>query len=151
MTTEGENWPDIEGALRTWLRADAGLVPLIDGRVFFSVPKNAQGVATDSFPLILITRIGGGESRGEAPLDMALIQFDVMGKLATQAGGGKGTVTTVALALQKAISKIRGRTELVPGVVAFNSRIASSFYSPFPGDDRPRHIITAVIPSIVTT
>lgn len=153
MSTEGEDWPDVEGAMRTYLRNDAGLVPLINGRVFFSVPKNSsgKGVAEGSFPLILVTRIGGGESRGEAPLDMALLQFDVMGKKSEQAGGGKGPTTIVALALQKAISKIRGRTELTPGVTAFNARIASSFYSPFPGDDRPRQIITAVIPSIVTT
>ena len=145
MASDGEDWPDIEGALRDYLRNDADLVPLINRRVFFVAPKRAV------FPMILVTRIGGGQASGEAPMDTALLQLDIIGKKADEAGGGKGPVTQVALATQKALSKIRGRTVLVPGVTAFDARIASSFYSPFPGDDRPRQIITTVIPSIVTT
>ena len=147
MASEGEDWPDIEGAMRTYLRNDAGVAAIFNGRVFFSVPKKAGTL----FPMVLVTRIGGGESAGEAPLDLALLQFDVIGKKPDEVGGGKGPVTLGSLAVKKAISKIRGRLELVPGVTAFNSRIASTFYSPLPGDDRPRIIITAVIPSIVTT
>lgn len=141
----GHDWPDIEGAMRTYLRADADLVPLVNGRVFFSSPKNAQ------YPIIVITRIGGGESAGEAPLDMGFLQIDCIGKKADEQGGGKGPVTQIALAVAKSISKIKSGTEIAPGVRAFNARIASSFYSPFPGDDRPRQIITAVVPSIVIT
>lgn len=144
MASEGEDWPDVEGAIRTFLRNDPGVAALVGKRVFFSVPKKAE------FPMILVTRIGGGESAGEAPLDLALIQFDIYGKKADEAGGGRAPVAAISSSVKKAISKIRGRVELVPGVTAFNARIASTFYSALPGDDRPRIIITAVIPAMVT-
>lgn len=144
MTSEGENWPDVEGAMRDFLRADTGLVALVGNRVFFGAPREP------TYPMILITRVGGGQARGEAPIDNALLQLDVLGKLASEPGGGKGPVTTAALALQKAVSRIKNGTKLVSNVTAWDAQIVSSFYSPDPITDRPRHIITVMVPALAT-
>lgn len=148
MTAVGETWPDIEGALRTYLRNDVNLASLVGNRVFFGVPRAAN---EDSYPLVMITRTGGGQDVGEAPLDLALIQFDCYGKKSDVEGGGRYPITQVALAVKKALSTIRGRTVLAPGVTAFDARIVSHFYSPLSADDRPRYIVTAQITNIVTT
>lgn len=144
----GDDWPDLEGALRTYLRADANLASLVGNRVFFGVPR---GATEESYPLVMITRTGGGQAPGDAPLDLALIQFDCYGKLSDVAGGGRGPTTRVALAVRKALSTIRGRVELTPGVTVFDPRVVSMFYSPLGADDRPRYILTVQVPAIVTT
>lgn len=144
-TDTPEDWPDIEGALRTWLRQDPGLAALIGNRVFFGIPRNSEG----AYPCIMITRIGGGQQSSEVPLDNALIQFDVYGEKADKLGGGRKSTTMVALALRKALSRIRGETRLDEEVVAYDPRITSQIFSPLPGDDRPRIMIVAIIPSVV--
>lgn len=143
-TATPEQWPDIEGALRTYLRADTDLAALISNRVFFGVPRDS----TDAFPLVMITRIGGGQTSSEVPLDNALIQFDVYGKKSEESGGGRKAVTDIALALRKALSTIRGRTRLDSTVVAFGVVVSSQVFSPLPGDDRPRYLMTVTVSSI---
>lgn len=144
-TNEPEEWPDIEGAMRDWLRTDPGLTALIDKRVFFGVPRDSE----DAFPCIMITRIGGGERSGDAPMDQPMLQLDVYGKKADQPGGGRRTTTLVALELRKALSRMRGRTRLNDDVVGWDARVTTQVYSPLPGDDRPRIMIMCIIPCIV--
>lgn len=151
MDEVGESFPDEMGAMRTYLRADPDLAAVIDGRVFFSFPKAGAAGNEALFPAVLITRIGGGQMGGEVPIDSILFQFDVLGKLADTSGGGYGPMTVAARALLTALSKLRGRTYLGDGVVAFDARIASQFDSPMPADNRPRRIVTAAIPMLLTT
>jgi hypothetical protein len=142
-TNDPEDWPDIEGALRTYLRNDPGINAVVGTRVFFGIPRDSAS----SFPLIMITRIGGGQFPGDAPLDNPLIQFDVYARKAEE-GGGRKECTTAALALRKALSTIRGRTRLDDTVVAFDPRVSVQVFSPLPGDDRPRCLVTATVPCI---
>ena len=146
MDPVGESWPDAEGALRTWLRADSELSALIGNRVFFSFPKGGD---EGNFPAVLLTRIGGSTLPTEAPIDNILFQFDVLGKLPDVVGGGLGPTLNVARTLCKVLTKLRGKTDLGGGVRAFDARISSQFDSPMPGDNRPRRIVTAVIPFIL--
>ena len=143
VTANPEDWPDIEGALREWLRADADIQAVVGTRVFFGIPRNSSS----AFPCIMITRIGGGQMTGDAPVDNALMQFDVYGELAEE-GGGRLQVTTAALALRKTLSKIVGRTRLNSTVVCFDPRVSVQVFSPLPGDDRPRVLITGTFPCI---
>lgn len=138
----GDDFPDVEGAIKDFLKADAGIVSIFSTRVFLGMPRK-----TGTFPAVGITRVGGGQGPGDSPLDMAIIQFDVYGETADK-GGGRQATTTAALAVRKALSSIRGKTRLNESVVAYDVRIASSFFSAMPGDDRPRYIVTAVVPAI---
>lgn len=142
-TTNPEQWPDIEGALRTWLRNDADIQAVVGQRVFFGVPRNSA----NAFPCIMLTRIGGGQNASEVPLDNPLVQFDIYGQK-TSEGGGRQQVTNIALELRKVLLKIRGRTRLNSTVSAFDVRVTSQVYSPLPADDRPRAIVVVTIPCI---
>lgn len=138
-------WADIEGALRAYLRSDSDIQAVVGNRVFFGAPRDSR----NAFPLISITRIGGGEQSSEMPLDMAFIQFDIYGQLADEASGGKMQVSRGAQALRKSLSKLRGRTEIAPGVLVSDPRVTTVVYSPLPGDDRPRCFVMAIVPNIV--
>jgi hypothetical protein len=142
MTVSGDDWPDIEGAIRTYLRADADLAAQIGQRVYFSVPRDS----TTSFPCVKITRLGGGQDSSQVPLDLALLQFDVYGKTSDEAGGGRGPTTLVLNALRKALSTIQGMTRLNGTVVAWDCDVRTVSYVSMPADDRPRFVVTASIP-----
>lgn len=142
-TNDPEEWPDVEFALRQWLRADTDLQAFVGQRVFFGVPRNSA----NAFPLIMLTRIGGGQDSSEVPLDNALMQFDVYGRK-TNEGGSRKEVTDIALQLRRSLQKIRGRTRLDDFVSAFDTRVSSQVFSPLPADDRPRILIVATVPAI---
>jgi len=144
-TSDPEEFADIEGALRTWLRADTDIQAVVDQRVFFGAPRKVT--ETGTYPMILVTRVGGGDDGAEAPLDRAMIQFDIYGRKA-DAGGSRLEVTNISTVLRKVLAKIRGRTRLDDHVVAFDTRTTVVLYSPLPGDDRPRVILTAIVPNI---
>ena len=145
MAAPGDDWPDIEGALRTYLRADTDLAALIGQRVYFGIPRDS----TNAFPCVRITRVGGGQDPSQAPLDLALIQFDVYGKTSDEEGGGRGPTTIVKNALKKALSKIQGETRLDANVVAWDTDVRADMYTPLPADDRPRFMLTVLVPNIV--
>lgn len=143
-----ENFPDIEGALRTWLRAHPLLVPEVDGRVYFSVPFNSA----DKFPCIMITRVGdSGQDSSDTPIDLALIQFDVYGRKSNETNGGKMSATRPMLALKAALSTIRGKVMLDEQVAVWDPSVRNTLYSALPADNRPRYVVLVAITSAVTT
>lgn len=132
-------WPDVEGGLRTYLRADSGLAALVNRRVFFGVPKGDT-----RYPLVTIQRVGGGDDpSADVPIDRALIQVDVWGEPRR-----KSQATEVLGALRTALEAIRGRVHLSPGIDAFGATVETVFYAPDPADDRPRYIVTALVTAI---
>ena len=139
-TTDPEDWPDVEGALRTYLRLNTDIQSVVGSRVFFGVPRNSE----NAFPCIMLTRIGGGQQGGDAPMDQPMIQFDCYAKTAEE-GGGRLQATQVAQALRKALSTIRGRTRLDANTVGWDPRVTGQVFSPLPGDDRPRILLTCVM------
>src|SRR5688572_25728630 len=143
-TADPEEWPDIEGALRTWLRADPDIQSFFGQRVFFGAPRHTT---TESFPMIVITRIGGGQRSGDAPMDMPMLQLDVYGRKADEASGGRLAVTQGSALLRKVLSKMRGETRLDDDTVAWDPRVTTVVFSPLPGDDRPRMMVMRSSPA----
>jgi hypothetical protein len=146
MTAPGEDWPDVEQALKEYLLADTGIAALIGGRVFLGVPRDSS----DAFPCVKITRLGGGQDGSDAAIDLPLVQFDVYGKRSDEVGGGRGPTTRVLNALQKALSTIKGKTPLNVSVTAWDADVRSIFFSSLPADDRPRFVVTVAMTAMAT-
>lgn len=128
-------WPDVEGALRTWLRANASVSTLVGQRVFFAVPSDARPA---SYPLIVVSRIGGGQDDSDAPIDRALMSIDVFGAERDKAG-----TTAVVNAVRSALEAINGRTTLTAGVDVFGVQVAGVVWAPDPDNGRPHYTVTA--------
>lgn len=127
-------WPDVEGGVRDYLRADSAVSALVGTRVFFGVPKQAK------FPLITVRRIGGPQDPSEAPLDLPLVQIDVWGE-----GNNKAQAHAVCAAVRDALDAIRSATSLNAGVVAYGANVENVTWFPDPADDRPRYVLTAQV------
>jgi hypothetical protein len=140
-----DTFPDIEGALRTWLRTKASLTAIVGQRIFFGVPK---GATESSFPLIIVQLIGMAVERSDAPLDVALVQFDVWGSLDASGNGVKSTATALANALRSELDAVRGRTALTASVDAFGIELAGMNWLPDQDNDRPRYVVTAEVTAI---
>lgn len=132
-------WPDVEGALKTYLQARL-TTPRFIG---FGVPKEAN---ESLFPMVIITRIGGGQDPSEVPLDLATVQFDCW---ARKDKGRKAEAWAVAQELRGVLDEIRGITQLVSGVRAYGAQVESVIWSPDPGDARARYVITATVTALV--
>lgn len=132
-------WPDVEGALRTYLRNDTGLAALVDRRVFFGVPQDPT-----RFPLVTIQRIGGGQDpSADVPIDLAVVQVDAWGNPRR-----KDEAYGVMAAIRTALEAIRGRTQLDTGVTAFGAEVETVLFAPDPADDRPRYSATVLVTAI---
>jgi len=135
------DWPDVEGALRAHLRADAGVAALVGARVFFAIPSDARAA---SYPLVTVSRIGGGQSpTSDAPLDLALVSIDVWG-----AERDKAAATAVVNAVRSTLEEINGRTTLTADVDAFGVQVAGVVWAPDPDNGRPHYAITAEVTAI---
>jgi hypothetical protein len=143
-----EQYPDVEGALRTWLRGQATITALVGQRVFFGVPRKANEA---SFPMIVVRRVGGTDDGSEAPVDRALIQFDAWGSLDASGNGDKAAATTLVNTLRALFFTVRGRTALTATVAAFGITVVGGpLWLPDPDNDRPRYVVTAEVTAIST-
>jgi hypothetical protein len=132
-------WPDVEGGIRAYLRADAGVTALVAQRVFFGVPRRGA-----LFPLVAIQRIGGGDDPGEAPLDRALLQVDCWGAFSDEAKHirpNKAGAFALAAAVRDALSAIRGATAIGDSAIAYGANVVGVQWLP-ELDDRPRYSLT---------
>jgi len=137
--------PDVEGGLRTYLRANTGVSTIVGQRVFFGVPKSAVEA---TFPLVTVQRVGGGDPGGEAPVDVALVQIDCWGSIDSSGNGDKAEAWTVVNAVRSALRVVNGRTTLKSGVAAFGITVESVVWLPDPDNDRPRYSVTAEVTAI---
>lgn len=133
------SWPDVEGALRTWLREHADIQAVVGRRVFFGVPKSP------TWPLITVQRIGGGQDSSEAPVDLALVQLDVWGSIDPSGNGRKAETTAAVNALRSVLGSVSNRTALTSAVDVFGIEVVSVVWAPDPEDDRPRYVVTAEV------
>jgi hypothetical protein len=137
------SWPDVEGALRTHLRANTALVTALGGaRVFWEIPSDPP------WPLVTISRVGGGQDPGEAPVDRALVSFDCWGDLDDKGRARWRELTAVVNALRSALDAIEGRTTLASGVDVFGVSVAGVVRSADPNNGRPRYTVTAEVTAI---
>lgn len=140
-------WPDVEGALRTWLRTQTDVTTIVGNRVFFGIPRKA---IETTFPLVSIERVGGGADLSEAPVDLALIQIDCWGSLNTNGDPLKATATTLVNAVRASLESVTTRTTLTTGVDVFGINVESVVWAPDPDNDRPRYAITAEVTAIAS-
>lgn len=132
-------WPDVEGAVRAWLRADTGVQAVVDRRVFFGVPQDPA-----RYPLVTIQRVGGGnDPSADVPIDQAVLQVDVWGNPRR-----KDEAHRALAAVRTALERIRGNTRLDAGTVAFGADVESVAFFPDPADDRPRYTATVLVTAI---
>lgn len=121
---------DIEGGVRTHLRATAAISALVGQRVYFGVPSNP------TWPLITVQRVGGGDDPGEAPLDLPLVQIDCYG-----AERNKIQARAVADAVRAWAKGFRRVTALGNGTSVYGFEVEDDRSLP-DGTDRPRYTIT---------
>ena len=140
-----ETMPDVEGAMRTWLRAQSGIQAVVAQRVFFGIPRNAT---ESDFPMITVARVGGGDDQGDVPVDRALMQISCWGSIDTNGNPLKSTATAVVNAVRSAVRGVRGKTELTASVDAFGINVESVVWLPDPNNDRPRYVVTVDVTAI---
>lgn len=139
--------PDVEGGVRTFLRANAGVSAIVGTHVFFGVPRKAT---EDTFPLVIVQRVGGGDDPSEVPIDVALVQIDCWGGIDDSGNGKKAEAASLLNAVRNAFFAIRGRTALSPTVDAAGITVQSVVWLPDPANDRPRYSVTAEVTAIST-
>lgn len=133
-------WPDVEGAMKDYLKTQ---VTGANQHVFLGVP-NGVWEAPNMFPLLTVQRVGGGQDAGEAPIDLALIQIDVWGKLPTE-GAGKSQCWAVVGEVRDVLDAIRGATLIRSDVWAHGAIVNNISYAPDAADGRPRYVITTQV------
>lgn len=136
-----DDFCDVEGGLRTYLRADAGIQAVVAQRVFFGIPDSP------TFPLVVVRRVGGGDDPSEAALDQALVQFDCWGPVTASGHGDKATAQSVRAAVRKVLRLLamQGATALDANTVCYGAVVQSDIWLPDPADDMPRYAISAVV------
>ena len=128
---------DIEGALKTWLKANAVVSPLVGGRVFLGMPRGGPS----SWPVIVLYRVGGGPvSSADYPNDEATVQFDVWGDI-----GGKVACFAVTSALISTLHGLVCGTMLDNEVRVLGAYGFSAVWLPDPETGRSRYAVTCVI------
>jgi hypothetical protein len=134
-------YPDVEGAMKDWLKLQPEIISEIASRVVL------RAAADLAFPHIVVGRIGGGDTASNVPVDVCLLQLDVWGEPRDRAG-----CTSAKLALRSALSRIQSRTLLRPGVYAHGvARVTEDRYLPDPSDNRPRYALTVEVTATATT
>lgn len=134
-------WPDVEGAARDYLRADAGVAALVGARVFFGIPKGAKEA---TFPLVVVSRVGGGQATGDAPVDVALLQIDCWGSIGTEGNGLKAGATALVNAVRSSLDAVgTDSTAVLKG-----ANVESVLWLPDADNDRPRYAVTAEVTAI---
>lgn len=131
------DWPDPEGAVRAWLRADAPLDAIVADRIWFGVPK-----VDPVWPLVTVQRVGGGNAEGDAPIDEAQLQIDCWGELYANGNANKAQAWQVAVAVRRALEVVNDTLIATGCRAAIN--VESIQWAPDPDDDRPRYIVQAV-------
>ena len=82
--------PDVEGAVRAYLRATGSVSAVFGTRIFFGVDDPS------AYPVAVIQRIGGGLDTTEGLHDVALLQVDVWGDVHDKATAFNGTSVVIA-------------------------------------------------------
>lgn len=132
--------PDVEGAIRDWLRQQPAITALVDNRVFF-------GVSGDVFPQITVRLIDGRMDLSEAPISGDLIQFDCWGpKPGT--GNAKSIATAVKNTLIGVLWDLRSGTTLVTGTLCLGVYNISAIWLPDPQSNQAVYRVSATVSAI---
>lgn len=132
--TIAEIFADVEGALRTWLRAHPVVGPLVGNKhVFFGVPPGDPL----PLPMIIVERIGGSPVGGDVQLDTANVSFSVWAKT-------KDSASRVERAVCQALVSM-GSEALDANTVGYGASVFSRVWLPDPDSNTPRYVVTALV------
>jgi len=134
--------PDVEGALRTWLRAQTTGV---SQRVYFGIPT---GATEAKFPLITVALVGSRDDASDAPIDNTLVQVDVWGALDASGHGLKADTTAIVNTVRALFQAVKGRTALNASVDCFGIGVESCVWLPDADNDRPRYAMTVSVEAL---
>lgn len=123
------DWPDCEGALRDYLRADTALHALVGNRVFFGIPDRV------AFPLVTVTRTAGADDPSTAPIDRAILTINCWGRK-----GNRLEAFQVAAAVHDALFAIANTT--ASAAFLYGASVVGDGFSPDPETDQPRYYFT---------
>lgn len=140
-------WPDPEGAVRTRLRADAGVTAIVGQRVFFGIPKDAD---ESTFPLVVVSRVGGGQDGSDAPVDVALLQVDCWGSIDASGNGRKAEAQALVNSARAALEAMGIDQPIVAGTQLHGANVESVLWLPDPDNARPRYALTAEVTAVST-
>ncbi len=118
-------YPDAEGAVRTWLRQ---AVPEVATRVFFGHPE------APTYPYLTLGRIGGAP-RGA--IDAARLSVHSW-------GSSKNSAADVAKRVAAAVEGL-GTEVIAPGVLAHGGTVDSFLWLPSEPDGRPRYVVDVTV------
>lgn len=137
-------WPDVEGAVRTYLRGETPA----GNRVFFGVPRDAD---EDTWPLIVVSRVGGGGDGSDAPVDVALVQLDCWGTFGASGNGDKAGATALVNAARAALEAMGTDQPILSGTQLHGANVESVLWLPDPDNDRPRYVATAEVTAVAVS
>lgn len=141
-----DQFPDVEGALVTWLKTQTTLTTALGGqRIFFGVPK---GATEATFPLVTVQLVGTVPDPSDAPIDRALIQLDVWGSIGASGNGKKAEATALVNTVRALLHSIHQPTPMGTSVTVFGCNVESVAWLPDPPSDRPRYVVTAEVTAI---
>ena len=129
---------DLEGAMRTYLRAQLASV---SGRVYFQEPVGDR----PAYPYVLMSGRGVDHARtnSEAPFDFPVMQFTII--------AGKRdmpTAKTVMLELRSIFQNIDTPTVLSTGVTCLGVHVTAAPFVPDPESGEARYLVTAQVTGI---
>lgn len=125
--------------LRDWFREQATVISAFGTDTALAVPAfYAGGIpATAAWPAAAMFRVGGAP---DGPLDRPLFQFDVVGDL--RSGDAAETAAAVLISL---LESTPASTPLAADLHFMGASVESALWSPDPGTDQPRIVITSEI------
>lgn len=128
MTT---TFADLEGGVKAWLRADAGVSALVGTRVFIGMPEAC------SYPAIDVRLLNDVDDAGQAPLQQALVEISCWANT-------KPAAAAVARAVRAALA------DQVPADVGTDTHLyGGSVIGMVPIDNDPsqkrRYVVTAAV------
>lgn len=121
--TDTSSLPDVEGALRSWLRTHPRL-GVLGTRVFFGIPEAI------SYPYVTLGRVGGGS-------------YDPRISLSAY-GVSKNSAADVAQRIAAAVEGIEN-TVLAAGVLAQGASVDMILWQPDRTDGTPRYVVDITI------
>lgn len=133
--------PDVEGAVREYLRQNARTTAVVGQRILLGV-DNPSG-----FPVVSLQRIGGGFAATDAEglVDYALLQVDVWGDVHAKASAWAAT-SAVVVALRQDLAAGGGYTAAGKATLK-GAEVQSWLFSP-DESERARYIITAQVVAV---
>lgn len=126
--------PDVEDAIRTWLRGLTEVTALVDHRVWWSADPRSD------FPYLVVSLVGSPPETSDAPIVHRTLQID-----AIDTERQRTRCFAVIAAVESALLSIRQPVALSTDVVCYGAVVQSVLYLPDPGSAAPRYTMTVEV------